>query len=286
MSIDQPDSTTLHSADGTALRLLTYAEHDEARARLLFIHGWAEHAGRYQFPTAYLAPLGYDCYAMDLRGHGHSAGRRGYIDTFDQYLQDVQAGLDHVTGRTGGTDRPTVLIAHSMGGLVVTRYLQTRPIPDHLRGFVISSPFFGLAMEVPAVKRTLGTVMSRIWPSLALDAALDPQQLTKDEDVIRVRDEDPLVFHKACSRWFTEVMIAQDQAVAEAARMHLPGLVMHGADDGIANPGVTRDFFDRFGAEAKTLKLYDNLRHEIFNEVERDQVFADVAAWLDTVVPS
>ena len=284
MSIDTPEQTQIASKDGTNLNMVTFAEADGARGRLLFIHGWAEHAGRYKYPAEYLAPRGFSCYAMDVRGHGHSAGQRGYIDRYEEYVQDVHAGLQWVRERGG--DSPTILIGHSQGGLVVARYVESRPESHDLDGFALSSPFLGLAMEVPALKRSAAHLMSRVWPGLALASDLDTSQLTKDQEVVRAYEEDPLIFQKARARWFTETLTAQDQALAQAGRIRLPCLVMHGADDGIANPAVTEDFFARCDAEDKTLKLYAGLRHEIFNEVEREQVFADVAAWLDDHCPA
>ena len=278
MTIDQPEKTRIDSADGTSLRILTWAEREVARARVLFIHGWAEHAERYALPAAFLVPRGYDCYAADLRGHGHSGGRRGYIDRYEDYIDDVHAVVEWLKPRSG---KPLVVIGHSQGGLVVTRYVQSRPGARDLGGFVLSCPFFGLAMPVPAAKRVAGNIMSALVPAFAMDAGLDTSGLSKDEALVRAYEEDPLIFSKACARWFTETTTAQDQVMAEAGRIRLPVLIMHGDDDPIANPSVTRAFHERCDCPDKTLKLYDGLRHEIFNEVERETVYTDVAAWLD-----
>ncbi len=278
MSTDKPQQTRITSADGTSLRILTWSEREEPRARVLFIHGWAEHSERYGLPAAFLVERGYDCYAADVRGHGHSGGRRGYIDRYDDYLDDVHAVVQWLAPRNKA---PLVIVGHSQGGLVVTRYIQSRPSTEDIAAFVLSCPFFGMAIAVPSIKRVAGNIMSALVPAFALDAGLDTSGLSKDEAMVRAYEEDPLIFSKACSRWFTETTTAQDQVMAEASRVRLPVLIMHGADDPIANPATTSAFHDRCDSADKTLTLYDGLRHEIFNEVERETVYADVAAWLD-----
>ncbi len=261
--------------DGTRLRLVAWEAPEQVVARLLFVHGWAEYSDRYGLPAAFFTPKGYACFGVDVRGHGGSAGRRGYIDTFDQYLDDVSAALDALPDHG---DVPTFLVGHSQGGLICTRLLQARSdLP--VAGLVLSSPFFALNRPLNPVERFMSKNLSKVWPSLPIPSGLDTNDLTHDKAIVKAYAEDPLVFKKPVVRWAAEMLVAQDKALEEACRVKLPCLVMHGADDRIASPETTKRFYEQCGAEDKKLELFEGLLHEIFNELERDKVFAFMEEW-------
>jgi alpha-beta hydrolase superfamily lysophospholipase len=67
---------------------------------------------------------------------------------------------------------------------------------------------------------------------------------------------------------------------AEASKISIPVLIMQGSDDRLVDPDDGQLLYDLVGSSDKTLKMYPGLHHEIFNEPERDQVFADMQAWL------
>jgi alpha-beta hydrolase superfamily lysophospholipase len=63
-------------------------------AVIALVHGIAEHSGRYGFPVTYFTSRGYTVYAMDLRGHGESGGRRSYADSIDELMEDIRCYLE------------------------------------------------------------------------------------------------------------------------------------------------------------------------------------------------
>ncbi len=275
-----PIEQSVTSRDGTQLRAWIWAGEDEIRGHLVIIHGFAEHAGRYAQVARRYVDRGFRCVTGDVRGHGHSEGPRGHIERYDQYVDDAEAIVEAaLEGRED--DRPVFLLGHSQGGLVVTRYVQQRSSADRLAGLVLFSPFLGLAQKIPAIKGLLGNAMSRVWPGLAMESGIDPHHLSHDEAVVAAYAEDPLVFTKARSRWFTETVANHELALAEAGRITLPCLVLHGLDDRIVSPEATRRLFPEIGSEDKTLELFDGLRHELFNELRKGEVFAVVDRWLN-----
>ena len=265
----------IDSRDGTRLRTVTWDPPADPQARLLFLHGWAEYSDRYRFPVAALTPQGYACFGLDCRGHGGSAGRRGFIARWDEYLDDVQAWM----GSLPESALPTFLIGHSQGGLVATRLLQTRG-DQGLAGFMLSSPFLALARPLTWIERVMSQKLSGLWPALGIPSGLDVNDISKDKEVVAAYGKDPLIFKKPVVRWAYEALLAQEAALSDAAAIELPCLIMHGADDKIADPQVTAQFFDGLRSTDKELKLFKGLRHEIFNEVERQDVFDRMARWL------
>src|SRR5207245_8265400 len=156
---------SLSAPDGTQLVYDAY-EPRQPRAAVLVLHGWSDHAGRWREVGERLRDAGLAAYVLDLRGHGRSGGRRGYLSRFSQLLGDLQAFRRVVRLRT---DRPQLLLGTSFGGLVALRYLETQP-SDPIAGAVVVSPWLGLAFRPPAWKRLIGRVFADLWPTLPLPA--------------------------------------------------------------------------------------------------------------------
>jgi len=90
------------------------------KAILLVVHGFAEHSGRYINLVNYFVPKGYAVYSLDHQGHGKSEGRRGYVERFSYYLDDLKTFFDIVRGKHG--DAKIFIVGHSMGGTIATAY--------------------------------------------------------------------------------------------------------------------------------------------------------------------
>lgn len=261
----------------------------EPRVPIIIVHGYCEHRGRYRLLAEHLVGRGHPVVTVDLRGHGESSGPRAHVQRFSEYLQDVTALFDHAEARWTSQskgDKPAakpILLGHSMGGLVATRFLLEDPaFQGRVSALALSSPFFGLKIPVPAWKRGLGRLASVVYPGLSLPSDLDPACLSHDPQVVAAYVADPLVSRVATARWFTEAMTAQHMIRERAPRLAVPLLLMHGGDDAIADPAASQAFFDRVKAKEKVLTLYPGLFHEIFNERDdaRQQVLTDLGAWL------
>jgi alpha-beta hydrolase superfamily lysophospholipase len=286
----------LTAKDGMPLRADFYvpagAESTAERGLLVLIHGYCEHRGRYLHVAEHLLKQGYTVLAGDLRGHGESGGERGFVQRFGDYIDDLDAllslgqTLDAAfrktrPGRAGATPpAPPVLVAHSMGGLVGLEYALARP--EAFRALVVSAPFLGLRLKVPAWKRGLGLAASLLRPTLRLPNELASTYLSHDPAICQSYDTDPLVTHEATARWFTEALAAQADVRSRASRIRLPVFFMCPGDDKIVDPVACQEVFDRIGSSDKTLNTYPGLYHEIFNELDRERVLVDLSSWLRT----
>jgi alpha-beta hydrolase superfamily lysophospholipase len=149
-------------------------------------------------------------------------------------------------------------------------------------GLVLSSPYLALAMKVPAVKAVAGKVVSKIFPTLAMKTGLDPSVLSHDQDVVEKYAADPLVSNIATARWFTEIQEAQATAVQQAGGIKCPMLMLLAGDDRLVSAPVSKNLFAGAASADKTLHEYDDYYHEVFNEVGRDKVLADLRTWLES----
>lgn len=254
----------------------------QPRAVVGILHGYADYAARYAHVMDAWAERGITSVAIDMRGHGRAEGRRGHCDRFGDYLDDAAELAAAVRAHAPGV--PAVLFGHSFGGLVASRVAlaQTAAGGTGLwRALVLSSPFFGVAMEVPRVKIVAGRVMSRIFPAFAQASGLHGNQMTHDEELARAYDADPLSFKTVTARWFTETSAAQDAAIAAAPTLRMPLYVVVGSADGVVSVPRARAFFDAAGSPDKTWDARDGLYHEVLNEPSAGRQIADrLAEWI------
>lgn len=247
-----------------------------ARPPVILVHGYLEHSGRYDHVGERLAAAGHTVWGADLRGHGQSGGARGAIERWEDYEQDVAALIDAATAEAPG---PVVVLGHSNGGLVALGYALRHP--DQLSALVLSSPLLALAVPVPWHLRALAPVLSRFLPRSQIAAPLRGEDLTRDPEMIQRHRADPLILRKATPRWFAEHLTAIGRAAEAMTGLRVPLLLLLGSADRVAAPAAARAAFARIPATEKELRWYDGSYHELFNDVNRDEVLGDLVAWLE-----
>lgn len=254
----------------------------EPRAVVAICHGFAEHSGRYAHVAEYLNQRGYAVVALDLRGHGLSDGPRAYVQSFNEYLNDLGRFLRLVREKHPGL--PVFLLGHSMGGGVAALYVLARQ--PELAGVILSGPALKMGSEPqPLGRRVLFAAMSLI-PRLRLPA-LPAAAVSRDPEVVRAYEEDPLVFRGGPTVGLAKAgMRASDRIARDMERFTLPLLIVHGTEDKLVPTAGSQELYERAESTDKTLKLYEGLYHEVLNEPEKLEVLGDLAAWLDERTPS
>lgn len=274
----------LESFDKTKLKATAW-QVESPTALILWVHGFAEYRQRYDEFAKYLNSFNYSFAALDLRGHGESDGKRGFIRNFSDYLSDLNALVEW--SKNIAPNVPLILGAHSMGGLILARYLEVGEFPRPVEAALFSGPFMGLGMPIPAWKEGLGKFMSAIIPSLSLPAGLDPALISTDQEIVKKYATDPKIFKTATARWLTEILDAQSKAFENANRISLPLLFCQGLGDKIVDIAAGRKFYDGLASSDRTYKGFDGLYHEILNErrPQRDEVYATYSDWLKKRFP-
>lgn len=246
----------------------------------MLAHGKDEHIGRYAELTAALVGAGYTVYAQDHRGHGKSGGPRGVIRRFDDYVDDLDLLVERARSEADG--RPLFLLGHSMGGLIAARYALGHQAT--LSGLILTSAAFVIGEDVPAWKKQLLLVLSRLFPNRPLSSGLgDVNYLSRDLEVQRLFGEDPLCNNEPTRLGFVRVLYLAAQATVPATRsLTLPLLLMHGAADRLTSPRGTEAVYALAASPDKTLKLWPDDLHELFNELDRAEIIAFTLEWLKT----
>ena len=237
------------------------------------LHGYAEYGARYAHVVEAWSARGIATVAIDMRGHGHAEGPRGSCLHFAEYMDDVAELLALIEERAAGV--PRVLFGHSFGGLVASTAAIADPAP--WRALVLSSPFFGVALPVPAAQRLAGKVASRLIPRIGMPSGLHGRDITHDAARARAYDEDPLIFKNANARWFNECEAAQVAAIDRARTLTMPLYEFIGTGDRVVKVDRAREFFDAAGSADKTWAPQEGLFHETLNEVDWQPVATGVA---------
>jgi len=237
---------------------------------IIWVHGAFEHALRYQEPIRWFAEQGYQSIVYDQRGHGKSGGRKMSIRSFLDYAKDL---LDVYKYFQSKSNADLFIVGHSMGGLVVVRLLQEFENILPIKAVALSSPFMGLKAEVPAWKKALSGMVVKLAPDFSMPTALDVGLLSRNPQVGVAYANDPLVSKTTTAIWFEETMNACKIAPYKASNITLPFLLMQAELDGIADNQATQKFFERIKSPNKILKVWHGAYHELFNEINKEEIY-------------
>lgn len=255
------------------------ADMSRAWARLVVVHGYGDHCERYREFMTWMARRGVACEAADLRGHGRSAGKRGFVPAWEAFLEDLGVFLGAVRSEAAGHPLPLFILGHSHGGLLVAAAGE-RGLLEGMEGCVLSAPFLRSALHVPKVKLLLGRLANLVAPAMAIPNGIRSEMMSSDPDKVRDSHEDPLLFRSATPRWYFGVLRAQIEVMRDAARFHQPLLILAGDADPIADHHATYEFIHEAESEDKSLRILPDQLHEILREADREETFAYILEWL------
>jgi alpha-beta hydrolase superfamily lysophospholipase len=277
---------TYTDAFGVSITYFVWAV-DRPRAIVQLAHGVGEHAHRYQELVGHLNAAGYTVYADDHRGHGLTGVHQhaGDLSRLGRLgpggLRAAVAGVHQLSGiiRAAHPEVPLVLLGHSWGSFMV-QMIVNRHAGDY-DAVVLS----GTAYRMPGYLD--GGDLNRRHKNLG---ATGVEWLSRDPAVAQAFIADPLT---------TSTPLAKLFGLRDAARLFgrpsrglpetLPMLILVGSDDTVGGERsarmLVRAYSNRSGLRDIRLIVYPGARHEVFNETNRDEVFADLISWLDERLP-
>nr|WP_156004701.1 alpha/beta hydrolase [Streptomonospora sp. PA3] len=229
----------------------------------VLVHGYGEHIGRYEHTAGTLCTNGAAVYGLDHRGHGRSSGERVLIEDFGGVVEDLHRLVTQA--RTAYRTLPLVLVGHSMGGMIAARYAQLHP--GELAGLALSGPVLGRWS-------TAGALLAE--PEIP-DVPVDPSTLSRDPQVGADYAADELVWHGPFKRELLEALTAELERIREHGRLgDTPLLWVHGSRDTLVPIADTRVGIEEFAGEDLAVRIFPGARHEVFNEINRDEVLEEV----------
>jgi alpha-beta hydrolase superfamily lysophospholipase len=281
--------------DGVEVFFRTWAANGPPRASVVIAHGASEHSGRYARFAAALNDAGCTVLAPDHRGHGRTAASTGRGVIGSRGLDGILDDLGDVIDRARAHTAPVVLIGHSMGSVLALRYAQLHP--KALSALVLTGPIGVL----PGVDQSLEALQQALDADLAttpmdalaaFNASFEPARtpfdwLSRDDAEVDAYLTDAYCGpNLALTYGYVHAIMAAVKATAEQVAQlgELPVLLMAGErDPASAFTAQVRELANRMRTAGVNVDetYYPNARHEILNELNRDQVQHDIINWLD-----
>ena len=294
------DVHLFEARDGVTISYRRWLPDGDARAAMQIVHGASEHSGRYARLAEQLTASGFAVYAMDLRGHGHTSdgtgvGRFGSGNAGSMVDDVVALNLIIAEAHPG---RPRILLGHSMGTIVALATAERHG--TGLAGLVLSGALGvndQLSETVAALQAAVGAGMAEDPLDLGtFNEAFEPARtrydwLSRDEGEVDAYiadplagDQMPLTYAYAAGVFGLSVRASSEAEVAKLPG-GLPVLLLSGDRDPVGGEAAGQvialgDLMEKRGLPVER-HIYPDARHEVFNETNRDEVIADLLAWLE-----
>ena len=267
--------------DGTSIYWKGWTPDNAPKAVVHVIHGYAEHIDRYGNVVGELLPAGYAVFGTDHRGHGKSEGKRGHVMSFQEFIDDEMQFRREVI-RTKFSGLPCFVLGHSMGSLIAMNLVEQSA--EGIRGLVLSGTGSRPGTNIPKILLAATRILSRLLPSIHVKSPLPPDFISRDPEVVKAYVEDPLVYNVITPRLAYEMNRYVVIGAENSGEIQIPVLIQLGSRD-TAFSGQ-KELFEMVGAKDKTFKLYEGLKHEVYNELAQDRikVLQDLRLWLDAHV--
>jgi acylglycerol lipase len=279
---DEPQDVTLEHGEsrvpvggGVTLYAQWWRPCFTARGVVTVVHGLKDHSARYGAFAERLVARGFAVHAFDLRGHARSEGARAWVESFDDYVDDLDAIVGRVRAREGAA--PLFVFGHGMGGTIAMSWA-LRGSKRWLAGVALSGAALQPQPSPPEARST--RLMAALAPRARI-YQLDVRRTSRDRSTVEDALRDTLVSHApAPARTAKELLDAMESIDARADDLEAPLLAMHGSADLVSDMAGSRRLVARAGSIDKQLYVYDGLAHDLLHEPERARVVRDAAEWL------
>ena len=295
-------SINLDTFDGKIMHVSVWDEVENKLGAVVISHGMSEHTERYDDFAKFLNKEGYIVLAEDHRGHKYnSAGEKGVVDgdSFNQTVEDIKTVVEY-TKATYAVD--VVLLGHSYGSFLSQRFLEL--YSDKVRACVLSgtaymrNPLVGVGKVIANVQKVLcgAEKTGYLIDKMSFGAYNKPFEAQGQQFAWLSRDKEQVAKYEAdeyCGyplsigfyASFFDAIMSMYEDDAKNIRKDIPIFIAVGSDDPVSNKAALAkklyNFYTQLGIDGTEIKIYEGARHEILNETNRAEVYADMLAFIE-----
>mmetsp|Transcript_44550 Transcript_44550/g.96867 ORF Transcript_44550/g.96867 Transcript_44550/m.96867 type:complete len:351 (-) Transcript_44550:47-1099(-) len=241
----------------------------ESKGVVLIVHGMGEYIGRYEHVAKALNAAGMTVFALDHQGHGRSEGDRCYAKRLADFVDDILQFAREVVKPAMPEEKKPFILGHSMGGLLCV--MAALKSPHFWHGVVLSAPALMVDPSIATpLNCWLAKQLSQWLPKLQVDK-LGGERGVRNRAGSRQYQLDPLIYNEGLkARMGSEMLDSMDLVAELRGSFALPFLIQQGTNDPIVQPKGAGRFHAAASSHDKTLIMYDNFSHELYNECEAD----------------
>ncbi len=258
-------------------------QHKAAKRRLgriLHIHGINEHSARHLHTIDYLTAQGWEVVRFDQRGCGRSGGRRNWIDSWNDYVEDTTRVFNWIL--TKNDPAPTFLLGHSLGGAIGTHFAAVHH--RELCGVALSAPAYITGGGIKPWQISIGRALNKIAPFIPIPAQHN-NFISRDPEVCAAYKKDPLCNHFNPVRQGNEVLDALAQMPEKSEAIECPIFLAHGSMDQIIRLEGSFELLNCYGSRDRTMHIIPGGYHEPHNDYDKEIYFAALEMWLRNHLP-
>ncbi|KAK3358264.1 Alpha/Beta hydrolase protein [Lasiosphaeria ovina] len=281
---------------GKSLYTKTFLPAGPIKAKLVFVHGFSDHVGRYTAFFSALAERGIAVYGFDQRGWGRSVSKpseKGLTGPTTRVIADIAAFVQPHLPASPSSDPPLFVMGHSMGGGEVLTLAADATYQDsvvrHVRGWLLESPFISFSPEEQPswLKINAGRLAGRLLPRHQLYHELAPANLSRDAAVVQSIGEDTLMHNTGTLEGLAGLLDRTQSLVGGATRPRGDAVRSvwfgHGTSDKATNFASSKNYFDKFldAVPDKQFKAYDGWYHQLHADGPCSaEFYRDVGDWI------
>lgn len=246
---------------------------------LVILHGHGEHSGRYAELFELLTREKWSFVAPDHRGHGKSEGKRVFVNSFNDFLMDIDSLIDQIPQWMNRIS-PVCMFGHSLGGLMATHWCEKNQA--RVQAVLLSSPCLGINLPLPII--LLNRMIRKFKPSFVYRNPIYPPYLTHNIEEVEKYKSDGFIQRRITAQLLYEMLLACSQVpTLYPDGSSFPFYLLMAEEERVVDIRKTEDFFARIKAPSKKLFRYPGFYHEILHELHKERVFTDIASILNAI---
>ena len=264
------------SFDGSELKYRYWRRQAPAPV-VIILHGIQSHSGWYEALARFLFENGLEVAALDRRGSGMNAARRGDTRNYKALAEDIKTFIEQLKG-SRGMDR-FHLVGISWGGKLAAVFALL--FPELVRSQILMSPGIYSRVDFSTLDRVSILLHYLFSPGKLFPIPIDrPEMFTANPEKIEYIRSDRLSLHHCTARFFFASFRMEKLLAKRVKDLATPTLVMLSENDAIVDNERLEDFFGRMGSSRKRLKVYEGAHHTLEFEKDPIPIFADVLEWI------
>lgn len=280
----QTEDHALTCSGGEAELFVQHFTRGLPKVHFLIVHGAIEHSGRHADLVKFFMKNYTDVAVtvFDHFGHGKSGGTRAYVDSFKQYVDDLLKVGEFVQSKNT-PETQTFICAHSLGGLItLTRLLDPMyGYPFPVKGVIFSSPCIRPLTILSPISLPVLERLNRLTPKLHLPAIFKGKDLTRDPARANDFDTDSLIPKFLTARMAKEIIDASNKIIGMSYYLKIPSLFLIAGKDCLVDHESTLLFAHGIDKQLTQVVQYPEHHHELWNEIDRQEIFQTMKKWID-----